>query len=86
MATLFLRTGIILAGEYSPARARRDTSLMVAPSDNFVKGALGVKKYQGIKYQTTALNLTGLLPPGSKGVNHGMSPLFYVTLLFIGLR
>ena len=36
-----------------------------------MSGAIGVKKYQGIKYQTTALNFTGLLPPGSKGVNHG---------------
>lgn len=43
-------------------------------SDNLVKGALGVKTYQGVKYQTTALDLTGLLPPGSNGVNHGMAP------------
>jgi len=39
--------------------------------DKFVAGALGVKKYHGVKYQTVAQNFTGLLPPGNKGVNHG---------------
>lgn len=48
--------------------------------DNFVKGALGVKRYQGVKYQTVAQNVTGLLPPGSSGINHGI-PTDGVTVL-----
>jgi hypothetical protein len=37
-----------------------------------VNAAVGVKKYKGVKYSTTVLYLTGLLPPGSNGVNHSM--------------
>ncbi|KAH9024513.1 hypothetical protein EDB85DRAFT_2150473 [Lactarius pseudohatsudake] len=48
--------------------------------DKFVKGALGVKRYQGVKYQTVAQNVTGLLPPGSSGINHGI-PTDGVTVL-----
>jgi hypothetical protein len=40
------------------------------PSDNFVKGAVGLKKYKGIKYNTVVQNVTGLVPSGSSGVNH----------------
>jgi len=40
-------------------------------SDDFVKGALGVRKFQGIKYNTVARNISGLIPPGSTGINHG---------------
>ncbi|KAH9049244.1 hypothetical protein EDB83DRAFT_1404655 [Lactarius deliciosus] len=54
--------------------------------DNFVKGALGVRRYQGVKYQTVAQNVTGLLPPGSTGINHGiptdgMTVLLTVTII-----
>ncbi|KAH8979925.1 hypothetical protein EDB86DRAFT_596917 [Lactarius hatsudake] len=48
--------------------------------DKFVSGALGVKRYQGVKYQTVAQNVTGLLPPGSTGINHGI-PTDGVTVL-----
>jgi hypothetical protein len=41
-------------------------------SDKLVDAAVGVKKYKGVKYSTTVQWLTGLLPPGSNGVNHGM--------------
>jgi len=41
--------------------------------DRFASDALGVKTYKGIKYSTFAENLTGLLPPGSAGVNHGIA-------------
>jgi len=41
--------------------------------DAFVSGALGVKTYKGVHFHTVATNLTGLLPPGSKGVNHGIA-------------
>lgn len=40
-------------------------------SDSFVKSALELKQYQGVKYSTVARNITGLIPPGSTGVNHG---------------
>lgn len=39
-------------------------------SDKFVNSAKGVKKYKGVKYSTEVEYLTGLLPPGSNGVNH----------------
>ncbi|KAH8979926.1 hypothetical protein EDB86DRAFT_3088402 [Lactarius hatsudake] len=48
--------------------------------DKFVSGALGVKSYQGVKYQSVAQNVTGLLPPGSTGINHGI-PTDGVTVL-----
>jgi hypothetical protein len=40
-------------------------------SDDFVKSAVKLKEYQGVKYNTVARNITGLIPPGSTGVNHG---------------
>jgi hypothetical protein len=39
-------------------------------SDSFVKSAVGLKKHNGVKYQTTAQRISGLIPPGSHGVNH----------------
>jgi len=41
--------------------------------DKFVCAALGLKKYRGVKYHTVAENITGLLPSGCKGVNHGIA-------------
>ena len=40
-------------------------------SDALVKSALKLKKYRGVKYHTVAQNISGLIPPGSTGVNHG---------------
>ena len=40
-------------------------------SDALVKSALKLKKYQGVKYNTVAQNISGLIPPGSTGINHG---------------
>jgi hypothetical protein len=57
-------------------------------SDDFVKGAVGLKKFQGIKYNTVARNITGLIPPGSTGINHGELTKFTfirVTLCSSGL-
>jgi len=56
-------------------------------SDSFVKSALKLKKYRGVKYQTVAQNITGLIPPGSTGINHGewTNLNFTASLLFIGL-
>jgi hypothetical protein len=72
-ATILLRTVIILAGEYTPVFCTKSDGGTASPcSDRFVSDALGVKTYKGIKYDTVATNFTGLLPPGSTGVNHGM--------------
>ena len=38
--------------------------------DALVKSALKLKKYRGVKYNTVARNITGLISPGSDGVNH----------------
>jgi len=42
-------------------------------SEHFVKDAIGLRKsrYHGIKYRTTVQNITGLIRPGSDGINHG---------------
>ena len=40
-------------------------------SDALVKSALKLKKYKGVKYHAVAQNISGLLAPGSAGVNHG---------------
>ena len=41
-------------------------------SDSLVKSALGLKKkYKGVLYHTVAEKITGLIPPGSAGINHG---------------
>lgn len=40
-------------------------------SDSFAKSAVELKEYQGVKYNVVARNITGLIPPGSTGVNHG---------------
>ena len=85
-ATILFRTVIILAGKYSPMRrdiTHSDGCAASRSSDAFVSGALGVKTYQGFKFQTVATNITGLLPPGSKGVNHGMAPSNIYTTLFV---
>ena len=39
--------------------------------DALVKSALKLKKYKGVKFSTVARNITGLIAPGSNGINHG---------------
>jgi len=51
--------------------------------DSFVKGALGLKKYRGVKYQTTSQSISGMIPPGSTGINHGIPIDGIVTLLTV---
>jgi len=51
--------------------------------DKLVKSALKLKKYRGVKYQTVAQNITGLIPPGSTGINHGISTDGVVVLLTV---
>ena len=40
-------------------------------SDNLVKSAIGPSIYAGVKYQSEVKHITGLMPPGSTGINHG---------------
>jgi len=53
--------------------------LLVASALN--KG--GTTSFEGVKYKTTSKNITGLLQPGSNGVNHGISIDGVVVLLTI---
>jgi len=51
--------------------------------NEFVQGAIGVTNYEGVNYQTIAKNITGLLPPGSVGINHGIATDGVVVLLTV---
>lgn len=50
---------------------RRSDDAISVRSDNLAKTAVGLKVHGGVKYQTEVRRLTGLVPPGSTGVNHG---------------
>jgi hypothetical protein len=39
--------------------------------DTLATAAIGDKTFLDVNYNTTEKRLTGLLPPGSQGVNHG---------------
>lgn len=41
--------------------------------DDLVSAAAGTTSFDGVSYTTVAENLTGLLAPGSTGVNHGIA-------------
>jgi len=51
--------------------------------DLLVSAAIGIKSFDGITYTTSATNLTGLLAPGSDGVNHGIATDGITTLLTV---
>ncbi|KAI6046190.1 hypothetical protein EDC04DRAFT_2865047 [Pisolithus marmoratus] len=51
--------------------------------NNLVAAAVGITSFDGITYTTTARNITGLLPPGSVGINHGIAQDGVVTLLTV---
>ncbi|KAI6157706.1 hypothetical protein BKA82DRAFT_996055 [Pisolithus tinctorius] len=51
--------------------------------DNLVAAAVGITSFNGITYITTAKNITGLLPPGSEGINHGIAQDGITTLLTV---
>ncbi|KIJ67677.1 hypothetical protein HYDPIDRAFT_107146 [Hydnomerulius pinastri MD-312] len=51
--------------------------------NDLVTAAIGQTSYGGITYTTTAQNITGLLAPGSDGVNHGIAQDGIVTLLTV---
>jgi len=41
--------------------------------DSLVAGAVGKTAFGGLRYDTHAENVTGLLAPGSQGINHGIA-------------
>nr|GAT49656.1 predicted protein [Mycena chlorophos] len=51
--------------------------------DSMVAAATGNTKHNGVSYHTTAQNITGLLAPGSEGVNHGVAQDGITTLLTV---
>ncbi|KAG0703230.1 hypothetical protein DFH29DRAFT_917759 [Suillus ampliporus] len=51
--------------------------------DNLVTAAVGQTSYGGVKYNTIAQNITGLLASGSNGINHGIAQDGIVTLLTV---
>ncbi|KIK55595.1 hypothetical protein GYMLUDRAFT_230956 [Collybiopsis luxurians FD-317 M1] len=51
--------------------------------DALVAAALGTTSFGGTTYSTTAQNLTGLLAPGSAGVNHDIATDGITTLLTV---
>jgi len=54
--------------------------------DALVKSALKLKKYRGVKYNTVAQNIPGLIPPGSSGINHGIPTDGVVVLLTVTIE
>ncbi|KAI0356167.1 hypothetical protein OH77DRAFT_1401630 [Trametes cingulata] len=54
--------------------------------DALVASAMGTTNFNGVTYSTTAQNITGLLPVGSAGVNHGIAIDGIVTLLTVTIQ
>ncbi|KAI0958721.1 hypothetical protein AcV7_004453 [Taiwanofungus camphoratus] len=48
-----------------------------------VQAAIGTTSFGGVQYTTTAQNISGLLPAGSEGVNHGIAVDGIVTILTV---
>jgi hypothetical protein len=46
----------------------------------------GETSHDGITYQTTAKDVTGLLDPGSQGINHGVAQDGVVTVLTVTIK
>ncbi|KAI0065721.1 hypothetical protein BV25DRAFT_1988824 [Artomyces pyxidatus] len=51
--------------------------------NNLVSAAIGRTSYDGVSYSTHAINITGLLAPGTAGVNHGIATDGVVTILTV---
>lgn len=51
--------------------------------DELVGNAIGTTSFDGVTYLTTAVNITGLLAPGSAGVNHGIATDGITTLMTV---
>ncbi|KAG1866708.1 hypothetical protein F4604DRAFT_1778427 [Suillus subluteus] len=51
--------------------------------NQLVSAAVGKTWFNGVKYHTTAKNITGLLAPGADGINHDIAQDGIVTLLTV---
>ncbi|KAG2032448.1 hypothetical protein BDR03DRAFT_1094899 [Suillus americanus] len=51
--------------------------------NQLVSAAVGKSWFNGVKYRTTAQNITGLLAPGADGINHDIAQDGIVTLLTV---
>lgn len=51
-----------------------------------VSNAVGITTFGGVTYSTTAETITGLLAPGSTGVNHGIATDGITTLLRVTIQ
>ncbi|KAJ3893800.1 hypothetical protein GG344DRAFT_74615 [Lentinula edodes] len=47
--------------------------------DELSAAAIGTTSFDGVTYSTTGINLTGLLAPGSDGVNHGSTSNYFLS-------
>ncbi|OCH93117.1 hypothetical protein OBBRIDRAFT_885759 [Obba rivulosa] len=54
--------------------------------DLLSSAAIGTTSFDGVTYSTTAENITGLMPAGSTGVNHGIAVDGIVTLLTVTIQ
>ncbi|KAI0362471.1 hypothetical protein OH77DRAFT_1389711 [Trametes cingulata] len=54
--------------------------------DELVANAVGTKSHGGVTYNVVAKNITGLMPAGSEGVNHGIAVDGIVTLLTVTIQ
>ncbi|RDX56429.1 hypothetical protein OH76DRAFT_1451550 [Lentinus brumalis] len=54
--------------------------------NELVAAAVGTKSHGGVTYNTVATNITGLMPVGSDGVNHGIAVDGIVTLLTVTVQ
>ncbi|KAH9987857.1 hypothetical protein BJV77DRAFT_1023918 [Russula vinacea] len=54
--------------------------------DELVNSAVALKKYKGVKYNTVAQRITGLIPPGAGGINHNISTDGVVVLLTVKIE
>lgn len=52
----------------------------IPSSDKLVAAAVGTKSHGGVTYSTTSQTLTGLMPAGSAGVNHGMHDVYKLSV------
>ncbi|PCH43733.1 hypothetical protein WOLCODRAFT_76126 [Wolfiporia cocos MD-104 SS10] len=54
--------------------------------NQLVDAAIGTTSFEGVTYTTVATNITGLLPVGSDGINHGIAIDGIVTLLTVTIE
>jgi hypothetical protein len=53
--------------------------------DSLVAAAVGSTSFNGVTYKTTSEQITGLLPAGSQGINHGIAQDGVVVLLTVAV-